>query len=219
MDYPGRRVYARRVDVDYYTEAEVEAEVRVLALDRELPRGRARLCFGAVEVRKIVPMYKKIRFYTRENIGAGDVHLPPEELDTEGLAVVFPRPAAGAPGVPATELGRALQAFAELCRHVVPLWVRCAAADLGTAAEACASHFGAPTVYLWDEVPGGVGLAEKALEEFPRILEAMREIVGECGCAAGCPACIGPSLGDGVREKQTVLALLDCLAADRPVCA
>lgn len=208
MDYVGRRVYARRVEVDYYTEAEVEAEVRALHLDRERPQGNAVVHFGDLSVRKTTTMYKKIRFYTRENIGAGDIHLPQEDLDTEGLALVFPERSEGTDLLLAEGKGAALQGLADLLRKVVPLWVRCDVADLGTTAELRSHHFDLPTLYLWDEVPGGVGLAEHAFETMPTILAAMWDVVASCPCPQGCPACVGASLAEGRREKSAVKDLL-----------
>ena len=211
MDYEGRRVYARKVDVDYYTEAEVEAEIRALHLDRERPMGQGVAHFGDVTVRKLVPMYKKIRFYTRENIGAGDIHLPQEDLDTEGLALVIPDGLATSALLFQDGKGAALQGLADLCKKVVPLWVRCDAGDVGATAELRSNHFGLPTVYLWDEVPGGVGLAEHTYEILPTVLEAMWEVVTACPCPEGCPGCVGPSLASGRREKGAVIELLEGL--------
>jgi DEAD/DEAH box helicase domain-containing protein len=110
FDHKNRRAYARNVQSDYFTEAEADTEVRVLRLEEKSARPRATaqgsdvadvvpdsarvdaqtfadedwaVWRGEVHVSTVATQYKKIRFYTRENVGAEDIHLPPEELDTE----------------------------------------------------------------------------------------------------------------------------------------
>ena len=219
MDYGGRRATARRVDVDYYTQAEVEAEVRVLddLRRRSVPDAHepvAQLHFAELSVRKITTMYKKVRFYTRENIGAGDIHLPPEELDTEGVALVLPRALFESAGLHAHARGAALQGLAELLRQIVPLWVAADPADVGTSAEMLAPHFQSPTLFLWDETPGGIGLSEAVYQRFDAVLVSMREVVDQCACEAGCPGCVGPSLAEGRREKRGARRLLAALCGE-----
>ncbi len=211
MDYVGRRVTARRVDVDYYTEAEVEAEVRVLTEDVRRSLGRGEIVFGDVSVRKIAPVYKKIRYYTREVIGAGDIQLPPEDLDTEGLMLVLPERLRRGDALVGEELGVGMQGFADLFRRVVPLWVRCDPADVGVTVEPRARHFDRPTVFLWDETPGGVGLAEKLCQHIQEVLDAMADVLRQCSCEQGCPQCIGATMTEEGRNKAIVTSILAAL--------
>ncbi|MCZ6597205.1 MAG: DEAD/DEAH box helicase, partial [Planctomycetota bacterium] len=95
FDHANRRAYARRVPSDYFTEAETDTEVRILRLEERLMRERPEcgedfsVWRGEVHVTTVATLYKKIRFYTRENVGAEDIRLPPEEVDTEAFTLTI----------------------------------------------------------------------------------------------------------------------------------
>src|SRR5690606_26791312 len=48
----------------------------------------------------------------------------------------------------------------------------------------------APTVYLYDNFPGGVGLSEPLWQRQAELVARARELVAGCDCSAGCPACV-----------------------------
>jgi DEAD/DEAH box helicase domain-containing protein len=80
--------------------------------------------------------------------------------------------------------------------------------DIGALAQVQAPFTGRPTLYLYDAVPGGVGLTERLFTLTPDLLTACREAVDTCSCADGCPACVGPAIEVGTRGKQVVAELL-----------
>jgi DEAD/DEAH box helicase domain-containing protein len=208
FDYEGRRAYARKASTDYFTEAQVSREVAVLALEREERRGAFSLHRGEVHVTTVVPMFKKIRYYTRENCGAMELHLPPEEMDTEAFALVLAPEAAAAAGLLAGPRAGAWKGLGNLLRFASTLFVRCEPSDLGVVAEARSKRFEAPTITIYDNHPGGVGLSETAFAAAEDVLGAARSILEKCGCRSGCPACIGPPDEVGPAGKETALALL-----------
>ena len=66
---------------------------------------------------------------------------------------------------------------------------------------------GRPTIYLYDAVAGGVGLAERCHAVHDDLVAAARSLVAGCGCACGCPSCTGPP-PDGVDGRAATLRLL-----------
>jgi DEAD/DEAH box helicase domain-containing protein len=52
-----------------------------------------------------------------------------------------------------------------------------------------------PTIFLYDHVPGGVGLAARLYEQRTELLRRARRLIEGCACEDGCPSCIGPSTG------------------------
>src|SRR5438105_4891464 len=64
------------------------------------------------------------------------------------------------------------------------------------------------TVTLFERVPGGVGQAERLFALGGDLLAAARALVEACGCAEGCPSCVGPILEVGPQGKQHTLRLL-----------
>ncbi|MCI0548887.1 MAG: DUF1998 domain-containing protein [Candidatus Rokubacteria bacterium] len=69
-----------------------------------------------------------------------------------------------------------------------------------------------PTIYLYDNQPGGIGLAERIFEILPELLARGRETLERCPCTWGCPSCVGPVNEMGRRAKPVALALLRRLA-------
>lgn len=214
MDYPGRRAYGEKVEPDYYTEAVVQASIKVVHLDRAEPIGGFTRRLGDVSVVKLAPMFKKIRYYTRENVGAGEIKLPPENLETEALMLTLESEFAERVGLLAGGNTTAILGFGELFRKVAPLFVRCDLGDVGVVAELLSPHFSSPTIYFYDDLPGGVGLAEKAFHLLPRILGAMLEVMTACGCEHGCPVCIGAAVQEEVRDKHVVARLVSQMLAE-----
>jgi DEAD/DEAH box helicase domain-containing protein len=71
-------------DADYYTEPRRETQVQLLdELNRANARGAIK-AHGEIAVTTQVTGYKKIKWFTHENLGEGIVSLPPTELHTTG---------------------------------------------------------------------------------------------------------------------------------------
>ena len=87
------------------------------------------------------------------------------------------------------------------------------AATLEMLAQARAPFTGEPTLFLYDAVPGGVGLTERLFTLIPDLIAACTAAVTDCPCAAGCPGCVGPVAEVGDRGKATVIELLTGLTA------
>lgn len=70
-----------------------------------------------------------------------------------------------------------------------------------------------PTIYLYDNCPGGVGLCEKVYDILPMLLDRAAEAIAACPCENGCPSCVGPAAEVGASGKQTALRILGRLRA------
>ena len=206
--YDDRRAYAKRINPDYFTEAEVDVDVRVIHADETAPGNGFRLHRGEVGVKTLATVYKKIKFYTRENVGAGEIGLPPEEMETTSAWMLLD---------PATTLELGLNdprhaggwsGLAYLLRHLLPVYLGCSVTDVRGKAEIKSAEFNRPSLFLFDAVPGGVGLAEKIFELWPRLLSTALEVVTRCPCTSGCPACVGPAPRIGTLGKQVAARIL-----------
>jgi DEAD/DEAH box helicase domain-containing protein len=215
LDYEGRRAHARKVFPEYYTEAMTETEVRPIRIEETAERVGFALHRGEVTTRTTASVYKKIRFYTGENVGAGEIHLPAEEMDTIALWIALSPELASEVRLLDGNRSGGLVGLARSLGQIVPLFVRCDPGDVRTTCEVRSSHFERPVVTLFDAVPGGVGLSEKAFELADEILTAVREQVEKCGCRRGCPSCVGPPGEVGPLGKEVALAILRALAPAR----
>ena len=87
--------------------------------------------------------------------------------------------------------------------------------DLGLVSQVRSPHNQEPTVYLYESVPGGVGLSERLFDRHDELMAGAADLIGGCGCESGCPACTGPRLEREVDARALALRLLNRLLDDR----
>ena len=245
LDWVGRKAFVRATTADYYTDAIDYTKLKVLDEFEAEASATARAAHGEVHVVRRVAGYKKIRYYTHENVGYGRVSLPDQEMHTTALWwEAAPRALEQAFATRFEALDGFLGAAHAVHRIAVFLslaeprdigravgdggpesaWVAAAGADGraeprtldGTAVElAGAGRPFRPTLYLYDNYPGGIGIAAPLFDLRRQVIERSTELVAQCACKHGCPACVGPVLA-AENEKRlapkraalTVLALL-----------
>ena len=81
--------------------------------------------------------------------------------------------------------------------------------DLGSVTEPLSTSTRRPTITIYEKVPAGLGFAERLYELHGTLLDAAREVVSQCPCAYGCPACIGPVLDPEQEAKPLTLAIIE----------
>ncbi len=208
LAYEERRAYAKRINPDYFTEAEVDVDVRVVHADAMVRGPGHELHRGEVGVKTLATVYKKIKFYTRENVGAGEIALPPEEMETTSVWMLLDPATAAEAGLGDPRHAGGWTGLAHLLRHLLPVYLGCSVTDVRGKAEIRSPDFDRPSLFLFDNAPGGVGLAEKMHELWPLLLETAREVVSRCPCANGCPACVGPAPQTGALGKEVAGRIL-----------
>lgn len=199
LDYNGKKAYVKKVKVDYYTDANLSVGVKVISTDSQLD-GPFHPCFGELSVTALTTIFKKIKLFTHENVGSGEIALPEMNMHTQGMWFSLPDHVVA--GLDPRNLGSVLSGLANIVLNIAPLFLMCDKKDLGTAVEVRSPLDGKPTVYLYDSYPGGVGLSERAFQIIPSIMRAGYELVSECKCLDGCPGCVGPSgeVGEGTKD-------------------
>lgn len=216
LDWDGRTAYVRKVDIEYYTDAVEESDLKVIAEDFSDPilhaehgnsTGMQRY-FGEVSVSTIVPKYKKIRFETHENIGFGTIHLPQLDKQTEAYWMELSEEVAVNIAQSGADVGGGLRALATALCNVAPVFVLCDPRDIRPAPMVRAPHTGLPTIYLYDVYPGGIGISRRIYDIDQRLFYAAKELIEKCICKDGCPSCVGPSLETGNRGKTSALEIL-----------
>lgn len=197
LDYEEKKAFVREVQVDYYTDANLAVQLKVLEEDQSCSQGQTQIAYGEVSVHAMATIFKKIKFETHENIGSGPIHLPEEELHTNAAWISFSETILDELGHEDVERG--LIGMAHVLQHTAPLLVMCDPADLHVIAQRKAVHSGQPTIFLYDRYPGGIGLSEQVYKEMDTILSQAEGLIASCACAAGCPSCIG-GMEPGVKE-------------------
>ncbi|MCB1326314.1 MAG: DEAD/DEAH box helicase [Leptospiraceae bacterium] len=207
-----RQARVRRINVDYYTDAQDKVDLAVLEDEPRGERHGFELHRGELMIRVKAVMFKKIKLETHENLGWGDIHTPEIEMHTQGAWVLVPPEKEDALGIDSAALGAVLAGAAHAMSKVAPLYVLCDPGDLRARAEVRTATFQLPALYFYDSLPGGLELSYRILENLPVISGAALELVQKCPCEAGCPGCIGlPELE--IEAKMMAGRLLTQLAA------
>lgn len=213
LDYEEKKAYVREVNVDYYTDANLAVQLKVLQIHKEERSGLAERCFGEVTLNAKATIFKKIRLRTHENIGSGPIHLPEEEMHTSSYWITFGEGATD--GLSANDLQYALLGLSNVMVHLAPLYLMCDSLDIRVVPQVRAVHDKMPTIFFYDRYPGGVGLSERLYEVHDRLIDEAAAHIAACGCLSGCPACVGPIEEVGLTGKPLAVKLLAAMRRGR----
>lgn len=213
LDWEGKKAYVKEDNVDYYTDAETKSELKVLEVNQEKSIGGAIVSCGDVTVTCTTVLFKKIKFHTHENVGNGELKLPELEMHTCAFWYSFPSDIPLQVGITGSQFGGALRGLANILGKMAPIWVMCDVRDLRSISQVRSPFTEQPTVYIYENIPGGVGLSEKLFNESESLFDAAYEQVKKCPCVAGCPVCVGPPLEIGPGGKEGTIKLLEFMLA------
>jgi DEAD/DEAH box helicase domain-containing protein len=215
LDLENHKAFVRPVEPDYFTDAMTYTRVSVLSRAQEEAQPTCELGLGDVSVVERVVGYKKIKFHTHENVGYGDVRLPELQLHTTAFWLTVPEAVLlrlVARGTPRADLLDALTGLCAALHTVAAVGLMIDPRDLGRCVGSRDGSGGQgapildPTLFLYDHVPGGVGLAPRLFDEREALLRGTRELLERCACEHGCPACVGPVTAPG--RKALAVAVL-----------
>jgi DEAD/DEAH box helicase domain-containing protein len=236
LDFKQRKAYVRPVKVDYYSDAIRYTQVRVLEIaEAEGIPGPAARTHGDVLVRSQVVGFKKIKFFTNENVGDGKLELPENEMHTTAFWITLERELlTSLPFAPSDRQSGILGLLYAL-ESIATLLLMCDRRDLGTAVgERPASpgvelewqefsaaindpsvmkEFFEPSLYLYDAYPGGIGFSEPLYRVHELLIRRTTELIAACPCEQGCPSCVGPGGKTSERTKDAALAILERLCS------
>ena len=247
LDFDGRKAYLRAVDCDYYTDAITYTKVTILetfdaeastsqppASDAGVPESSAEIAtpriggrsHGEVHVVSRVVGFKKIKFYTNENVGSGELDLPEQQMHTTSYWLTIPIGVMASLPFAGDDRRDGVIGLAFAMTHVAQLLLMCDGHDIGLSVDggtlersiraggaggvpdALASE---PNVFIYDNYPGGIGFSRPLYEMHALLLERTRELIGGCPCASGCPSCVGPEGNTGPHAKVVASRILDRL--------
>lgn len=219
LDYENRKAFVRLVKPDYFTTAETHTTVSVTESDESglvdmNPYWTLPLGLGEVSVVNKVVGFKKIRFETHENVGFGEVHLPAMQMHTSAFWVTFPEAFVAARPEPRATVVDALRGLSKAMHLVAASGLMIDPRDLGRTLgdrDEPDGQLGTsrgvgfdPTIFLYDSIPGGVGLATRLFDVGIQLLVRARTLIETCICNEGCPGCIGPAAGEDEQFSRTI---------------
>jgi DEAD/DEAH box helicase domain-containing protein len=208
LDWDRKKAYVKRVDVDYYTDAITKTNIKVLNDDETKQFEDVNLVYGEINVNSVTTGYKKIKFFTHENVGAGRVYLPEIEMATSSAWIELPENIGEKMALNDSDLSGALNAIANVLRNIATVYIMCDPMDIHSVAQLRSPFSNKPSIYLYDNYPGGIGLSFKVFNDPLPTLESALQLVQSCECESGCPSCVGPLLEVGEKAKRNAGKLL-----------
>ncbi len=221
LDLEQKIAHVEKCDLDYYTQSIQTSQLRIDETEKQQEWRGGLAGFGDVTVTTSIPMFKKIRFHSRDSLGFEELELPPQTLETVAMWLAPPEQLADRMLQQKMIVGEALIGIANVVVEVAPFFVMCDTQDIGTVVEA--SCLKRDALFLHDRYPGGMGYARRCLDCIEDLMAAVHTVISECGCEDGCPSCVGSAvpafamtdLDSAVRgripDKRAALYLLDAL--------
>jgi DEAD/DEAH box helicase domain-containing protein len=201
LDWNEKKAFVREVDVDYFTDANLAVQLKVLEVDKLQMMDDVEIGYGDVSVRAMATIFKKIKFETHENIGSGPIHLPEEELHTNATWLSLNRPLVE---IGHERLEQGLVAAAHALNHIAPLFVMADPQDIHVIPQVKADHNEKPTIFFYDRYPGGIGLSEKIYSGMAEVFAETKKMIAHCLCVSGCPSCIGTDAASKTAKKDAM---------------
>jgi DEAD/DEAH box helicase domain-containing protein len=172
-----------------------------------------------VRLNRQIVGFKKLKFYTSENVGAGKLSMPEQEMHTTAFWLTFPAAfLLSLTDYTPTERQSGLSGLGNVLRTVASLLLMCDPRDLGVALTSEQEN-GAPgyepNLYLYDNFPGGIGQSEPLFEMRRELLEKAKELLAACPCPEGCPSCVGPVGEVGEKAKEVARRIVAALVESR----
>ncbi|MBI3183982.1 MAG: DEAD/DEAH box helicase [Myxococcales bacterium] len=227
LDFENHKAFVRKVEPDYFTQAMTHTRVEVLS-EAAAARCEGGASFGTGEVSVVekVVGYKKIKFHTHENVGYGEVALPEIQKHTTAFWMIAPEEVLEGLRASRADLLDAFRGIGHALHTVACVGLMIDPRDLGSTVGSRADpslppQKGGeamptfePALFLYDHVPGGVGLGSRLYDEREELLRRGRRLIESCACPSGCPGCIGPPAGiASPRWKALARSLIAALGA------
>jgi DEAD/DEAH box helicase domain-containing protein len=253
LDFDGRKAYVSSVDCDYYTDAITYTKVTILDefesrtedrgsrivsgqddgasheprasnLEPRTSDTAARASHGEVHVVSRVVGFKKIKFYTNENVGSGELDLPEQQMHTSSYWLTIPAGVMAALPYSGDDKRDGVVGLAFAMRHVAQLLLMCDGHDVGMSIDGGSlngpTRTGGkgqvpdalavePKVFIYDNYPGGIGFSRPLFEMHGLLLARTHELITGCPCDSGCPSCVGPEGNTGPHAKLVATAILE----------
>jgi len=201
LDLQRKRALVAPFAGDCYTRPKRDTDTAITRLlDRRETLG-VTLSFGEVSVTDTVLAYQRTRTSDQAPLELVALDLPPTSFATQALWFELAgseRPVSAiAETIPLEALLGALHATEHAQIAVLPLIAMCDRWDIGGLSTNFHGQTGAPTIFIYDAHPGGIGIARTAFSRFEELCGDAHRLIAECGCAGGCPSCVqSPKCGN-----------------------
>lgn len=212
LDWDDHKAYVRKVSVDYYTDADMNVEVRVTDVfeNKNLPENCINISLGEAMIVSQTTMFKKMKLDTHENLGWGKVFLPQLEMYTSACWITVPEKIISL--FDREDFNDALLGITHLLGNIVPVYIMSSSSDVNIVYHVRSPFTDMPTIYIYDNYQGGIGFSEKIYHSLRELFKMAYEHLKNCECDKGCPSCVGPLWEKKI--KKNALKILEMILSD-----
>ncbi len=212
LDLDTQTVKVSKTNVGYYTRVRDYKNTEILAVLEEKNVLGTTVCTGRLKVTDQVTGYEKWRIHAKKMLNIVPLDLPPLVFETDGLWFKIPRRIQQEAESKYFHFMGGIHAIEHAAIGIFPLLVMADRNDLGGISTPFHPQAGGAAVFIYDGVPGGVGLSRQAFKLAKKLLEYTFDVIRSCPCESGCPSCVhSPKCGSGNRpiDKTCAIFLLD----------
>ncbi|MGM0365482.1 MAG: DEAD/DEAH box helicase [Actinomycetota bacterium] len=205
-------ITVEKKEVDYHTDALKNVDVSIIEKMAGQKKDGFSINLGKIRVVETFFGYKIIKY--DKTIGSLSLDLPPLEFDTVGFWFTIPQNIKGILNDSGLDFSGGIHGIEHGMIALMPLMVMCDRWDIGGVSYPFYAPNQKPSIFIYDAYEGGIGLSEKAFELFEKLVLMTYELVRDCSCENGCPACIySPKCGNENQplDKQASEIILDVL--------
>ena len=214
FDHEKGVVEAKKKDVHYYTKARSSKSTTIIKQMDSCQIKGSRVGFGKLRITEQVTGYDRRLISNQKSIGIVPLDLPKLEFETQGLWIEIPDYVRDDIELARMHFMGGIHALEHAAIGIMPLLVMTDRNDLGGISIPFHSQTGKAAVFIYDGVPGGLGLSKQAFDNAHELFNRTLDVIKSCECETGCPACVhSPKCGSGNRpiDKQSSLKILEMI--------
>ncbi|HYB20819.1 MAG TPA: Zn-binding domain-containing protein, partial [Thermodesulfobacteriota bacterium] len=214
LDQGKREVWAKQMEVDYYTRALSEKETEILSVVRTQSFPHFTACYGRLKVTERVRGFEKRRIFGQDLLSVHELEMPSHVFGTMGLWMILPGEMAQRLKEEGLHFMGGIHAVEHASIALFPLFALCDRNDVGGICYPVHPQLEKPAIFIYDGYPGGVGLAEYGYGVIEEILKRTLSLIRDCPCLDGCPSCVhSPKCGSGNKplDKRAAKFVLEWL--------
>ncbi|MBU4132331.1 MAG: DEAD/DEAH box helicase [Proteobacteria bacterium] len=220
FDHKKGVVTAVQKDLPYYTRARSAKSTTIIKqLDSCKIRG-TQVGYGLLRITEQVTGYDRKLVATQKSIGILPLDLPKLEFETQGIWIEIPDWVRDEIESEQLHFMGGIHAMEHAAIGIMPLLVMTDRNDLGGISTPFHPQIGRAAVFIYDGIPGGLGLSKQAFDRAQTLLQRTFDVIATCPCDTGCPACVhSPKCGSGNRpiDKFSSKSMLELMLQDKAI--
>lgn len=218
LDPDTRSVQLKAMKAPYFTRVRTEKSTEILEVVRAKTVGRVQIFHGKLRVTEKIVGYEKRLTYGQRFLGVVPLNLPPLVFETEGMWLAIPKDIQDKIEQKFLHFMGGIHALEHILIAIMPLLILTDRNDLGGISIPMHAQVQGPAVFIYDGIPGGLGLTAQAFVQARELLERADGVIGACDCENGCPKCVhSPKCGSGNRplDKEAAGLILDMILEEK----